>query len=147
LQLGIARKFGNQFAQLRERPDAVRFLVDAHQNSLRAAAAQFFERNEFVDDEVRLVTASAAIDGTAHGKNGVCLHQLAKAGELFRPDNAADNAFQIFQIEHRILGVRLPLPRVLGLREFDGRKHAPHCHFSPLRHAGQAGCRVGAVSR
>ena len=89
----------------------------------------------------------AAIDRAAHGQDGVGLHQLAEPRELLRPEDAADDAVQIFQIEHRILGVRLPWPRVLGVRELDRRKHAAHRHFGALRHAGQAGCRVRAVSR
>ena len=66
----------------------------------------------------------------ADGQNRVGLHELAELGELLGPDDAAHDAVEVFEVPHRVLGVRAAGPRVLRVRKLDRRQHAADEHFA-----------------
>ena len=95
----------------------------------REVLVGFLDGEELVDDQVWF--AAAAIDFAFEEHDRFGLHLLAEAGVVLRPQDAADDAGRVFEVEVDVLAV----PVAAGLfrvRFLDAADHAGDEHFGPV---------------
>ncbi|MCH8931392.1 MAG: lytic murein transglycosylase, partial [Proteobacteria bacterium] len=91
-QFAIARVAPQNLKQLLQPALGVLLFADADGNSPGESSVEIFQRDQFADDQIRPVTARAAIDRSARDQRGVALKQVALLGEPVRPQDAAHRA-------------------------------------------------------
>ena len=89
-----------------------------------------------LDDQVRLLRARPFVDRAADGHDCVGLDLLLVTDEQVGPDDAADDALGVFQVEHGVAAGAARLG-VLRVRELDGREHAAEHHVGAVLQLGR----------
>src|SRR5437899_3165224 len=98
LQFTVARRGADHFSNFLQSIGGMLALVDPCNDAGGVSRAELVERDEFVDDQVRLF-AAAPIDHAANHQNRVGDNLMAHLGITIGPEDAANRAIDVFQVE------------------------------------------------